>query len=93
MEGTGVSLLTMPFRFAVSATRCSPTALVMRTAAALDERDFVLPDDVKRVAPWVMMHRLALAPDAVLDGVTSAEEVHRVLDAVPVPRDADAAAA
>ena len=55
-----------------------------RCAAA----EFVVPDDVKRVAPWVIPHRLVLAPDAVLEGASARTEVERILAAVPVPRDA-----
>jgi hypothetical protein len=41
---------------------------------------------VKAVAPWVLAHRLALAGDAVLDGVTERDVVTRLLEQVPVPR-------
>lgn len=57
-----------------------------RIEAALRQADYVLPDDVKRVAPWVAGHRLVLAPDALLDGASAADLVTDVLAAVPVPR-------
>ena len=61
-------------------------ATAARIEAALRGGDHVLPDDVKRVAPWVLRHRLILSPDAVLDGISAQEEVDRLLNQVPVPR-------
>jgi MoxR-like ATPase len=66
---------------------------LMRTAqarAALDGRDYVLPDDIKELAPAVLCHRLVLKPSAVagagpgrrLDG---AEVVGDLLKQTPVP--------
>lgn len=63
-------------------------ARAARIEAALRGAAFVLPDDVKRVAPWVVPHRIALAPDAVLEGHTAHAELARILEAVPVPREA-----
>lgn len=57
-----------------------------RIEAALRQADYVVPDDVKRVAPWVAGHRLVLAPDAMLDGAAAADLVADMLAAVPVPR-------
>jgi len=56
-----------------------------RARAAMVGRDYVTPDDVKRVAQPVMAHRLVLTPDAKVDGVSKAALVDEVLDAVPVP--------
>ena len=39
-----------------------------RAAALLDGRVFVTPDDVKRVALPALRHRIALTPDALLEG-------------------------
>jgi MoxR-like ATPase len=57
-----------------------------RAAALLDGRDFVTPDDVARMAPPVLAHRLVLAPEAELDRFTAADAVGAALAAVPVPR-------
>ncbi len=56
-----------------------------QAASALDERDFVTPDDVKRVAPLVLAHRLRLRPEAELDGIAAGDVVARVLQNVAVP--------
>lgn len=63
-------------------------ARAARIEAALRGRGFVIPDDVKRVAAWVVPHRIALTPDAVLDGHSARAELERILDAVAVPREA-----
>jgi MoxR-like ATPase len=57
-----------------------------RAFAATSGRDYVVPDDVRWLAPAVLEHRLILAPDAELHGVTQADIVRDVLARVPVPR-------
>ena len=57
-----------------------------RIAAALRGGAFVAPDDVKDVLPAAISHRLVLAPEAMLEGVTTQGIVQRLLDQVPVPR-------
>lgn len=53
--------------------------------AAAKGRNFVSVDDIKELAPFVLGHRMLLAPEAELQGVTTGELVRRTLDAVPVP--------
>ena len=48
-------------------------------------RGYVIPDDVKRVAPFVLAHRLVLRQEAVLDGVTQSTIVTQVLQSTKVP--------
>ena len=57
-----------------------------RAAARLDGRDFVTPDDVRRMALPVLRHRLVLTPEAELERYTPESAVRAALDAVPVPR-------
>jgi MoxR-like ATPase len=57
-----------------------------RIHAALRGAEFVAPDDVKAMAPMVMPHRLALAPEALLEGVSELTVAQRLLELVPVPR-------
>lgn len=57
-----------------------------KAVAAFEARDYVTPDDVKRVAPAVLRHRLLLKPEAELDGLTPDDIVSRILATVPVPR-------
>jgi len=53
--------------------------------AAIHGRDFVLPDDVKFMAPHVLTHRLIISPQAQLRGRLPQELVADIVDAVPVP--------
>ncbi len=78
---TSSVVLGLSSRAAIALARCA------RIEAALRGGDFVVPDDVKHVAPWVIPHRLVLAPDAVLEGTSARTEVERILASVPVPRD------
>ncbi|HKH26637.1 MAG TPA: MoxR family ATPase [Acidimicrobiia bacterium] len=56
-----------------------------RALAASIGRDYVVPDDVKRLAVAVLEHRLLLAPDAQLRGVAPGDVVRELLASVPVP--------
>jgi MoxR-like ATPase len=53
--------------------------------AALQGRDFVLPDDIKAVASAVLCHRLFLKPEARVRQADAEQIVAEVLDQVPVP--------
>jgi MoxR-like ATPase len=53
--------------------------------AAIHGRDFVLPDDVKAMAPYVLTHRLMISPQAQLRGRKMEELVADIVEAVPVP--------
>src|SRR5450432_3298089 len=57
-----------------------------RAWSALNQRDFVSPDDVRAVAVPVLEHRLLLRPESELEGVRPAEVLDRILHEVPVPR-------
>jgi MoxR-like ATPase len=56
-----------------------------RALAASIGRDYVVPDDVKRLAVAVLEHRLLLAPDAQLRGAAPGDIVRELLASVPVP--------
>ncbi len=57
-----------------------------KASARLWGRHYVIPDDVIRVAPSVLRHRLVLRPEAELDRVTADIAVANAISAVPVPR-------
>ena len=64
------------------------TIFLTRTARArayLHGRDFVMPDDVKAMAPKVLRHRLRTTYEADALGVDVEDVITRVLDAVPAP--------
>lgn len=57
-----------------------------RVAAGLRGSDYVSPDDVKTVWPWVVPHRLVVSSEALLEGATEQQLARRLLDQVAVPR-------
>jgi MoxR-like ATPase len=57
-----------------------------RAVALLDGRRYVTPDDVKKIALPSLRHRVALAPDALLEGRTVNALLTEVLELVPAPR-------
>jgi len=61
-----------------------------RVLAASQGRDFVIPDDVKSLAPCVLRHRLLLHPDAEIEGVSPDECVAGILREAVVPKTAAA---
>ena len=58
-----------------------------QAAAAISGRDFVAPDDVKDVAPFVVPHRLIVAPEAEIEGISAGAVLREILASVPVPRE------
>ncbi|MCG1002154.1 MULTISPECIES: MoxR family ATPase [Halobacterium] len=56
-----------------------------RARAVVHGREYVVPDDVKRLAPNVLAHRLVLTPDAAVENRSKREIVDDVLDSVSVP--------
>ncbi|CAH0166971.1 MoxR family ATPase [Microbacterium sp. Bi121] len=59
--------------------------LLGRALAALDGREYVRPDDIKRIAVPVLAHRLTLTPQAWAQGVSAEQIVANVVGQVPVP--------
>jgi len=60
--------------------------VVSKAVAAMDGRDYVIPDDVKSAARPVLRHRILLKPEADLEGVTADQVVEEVLRSVEVPK-------
>ena len=82
----------------VTATRRSPdlrlgaspraTLHLVRAAkawAALEQRDYVVPDDVQRLVRPVLSHRLLLTPEAAMGGRYPEQVLEAIVSAVPVP--------
>jgi MoxR-like ATPase len=59
---------------------------VAKAIAAMDGRDYLIPDDVKQAAGPVLRHRIVLKPEADLEGVTADQVLQDVVRAVEVPR-------
>lgn len=101
-EVTGIQTSPELLRYVgevVRATRTSPRVqlgasprasvhllLMSKTVAAMNGRDFVIPDDVKLAAPAVLRHRLILTPEAQVAAETADHVLSRVLAQVEVPR-------
>jgi MoxR-like ATPase len=56
-----------------------------RALALLEGRDYVVPDDVKQLAPAVLRHRVAVAPELELEGVTADVALRAILDQTEAP--------
>ncbi|MEM7799109.1 MAG: MoxR family ATPase [Chloroflexota bacterium] len=70
-----------------ASTRASTHVLLAsKTAAAIQGRDFVTPDDVKMVIPHIFRHRVILKPEAEIEGLDADAVVRRILSQVEVPR-------
>ena len=57
-----------------------------RAVALSEGRAFVIPDDIKRIAIPALRHRIALAPDALLEGRKADDLLAGVIDSVAAPR-------
>ncbi len=66
-------------RASIALLRCA------KIAALFDGRSYVIPEDVKKVAPEVLRHRLVLSYEAAADGITSDNLVEKILSLIPVP--------
>lgn len=60
--------------------------LASKTYAALQGRDYILPDDVKFLAPHVYRHRVLLKPEAEIEGLTPDDVIDRLLAESEIPR-------
>jgi len=52
----------------------------------MQQRDFVIPDDVKRLAAPALRHRLILSPELEMEGQTSDDVIRAILEKVQAPR-------
>jgi MoxR-like ATPase len=57
-----------------------------RAVALLEGRGFVTPDDVKRIALPSLRHRIALSPDALLEGRTTNDLLNDIIGTIAAPR-------
>lgn len=60
--------------------------LASKTYAAIQGRDYIIPDDVKHLTPPVYRHRILLKPEAEIEGLTSDDVIDRLLAEVEIPR-------
>lgn len=72
-------------RGALAVMRCA------RVEAAIKQRDYVTPEDIKRVASYVVGHRLLLTSEALLEGMDAIQIYQDIESQVAVPRDLEVA--
>jgi MoxR-like ATPase len=91
VTGYVVSLIRATREAPDLALGASPRAAVMlanasRANAALEGRDYVIPDDVKALAPSVLRHRVAVSPAAEIEGRTADSVVAAIIAGIEAPR-------
>jgi len=59
--------------------------LAARAGAFLDGRGYVTPQDVKKLAPDVLRHRVTVSYEAEAENITSDDLIQKILDTLPVP--------
>jgi len=57
-----------------------------KTFAAIEGRDFVTPEDIKKAAIPVLQHRVIVTPEREMEGVTSKQIIEQIIESVEIPR-------
>ncbi|HUH45514.1 MAG TPA: MoxR family ATPase [Arenibacter sp.] len=57
-----------------------------KAMAAISGRDFVTPDDIKKVAPSILGHRIILTPEREMEGLTPDQVVLQIIETMEIPR-------
>ena len=57
-----------------------------KALAAISGRDFVTPDDIKKITPSVLNHRIILTPEREMEGITSQKVVSQIMESIEIPR-------
>ena len=57
-----------------------------KALAAMNGRDFVTPDDIKKIAPSVLRHRIMLTPEREMEGITADKVVQQIIETIEIPR-------
>ncbi|UTW56329.1 MoxR family ATPase [Kordiimonas sp. SCSIO 12610] len=61
-------------------------ARAARACAAMEGRDYVVPDDIKRIILPALCHRLVLSPTAEIEGIRASDVVSQLIEQVKAPR-------
>lgn len=57
-----------------------------KALAAINGRDFVTPDDIKKIVPFVLRHRIMLTPEREMEGITADRVVQQIMETIEIPR-------
>ena len=72
--------------FGASPRSANMIATAARAYAAMQGRDYVIPDDVKFIALPALRHRVVLAPGAEIEGLRADSVIQQLLEQIPAPR-------
>ena len=76
-----------PFLYLGASPRASIAILKASKAfAAMEGRDFVTPEDIKRAAIPVLHHRVLVTPEREMEGITSKDVIKQIIETVEIPR-------
>jgi MoxR-like ATPase len=76
-----------PHLFLGGSPRASIAVLnASKAFAAINGRDFVIPEDIKKVIKPVLRHRLILTPEREMEGMTTDKVIDMIIQSVEVPR-------
>ena len=76
-----------PFLYLGASPRASIAILKASKAfAAMNGRDFVTPEDIKRAAIPVLQHRVIVTPEREMEGVTTKQIIKQIIETVEIPR-------
>ena len=56
-----------------------------KALAAIQGRDFITPEDIKKVAAPVLAHRIILTPEREMEGLTAHEVVRQIVESIEIP--------
>jgi MoxR-like ATPase len=80
----GLDDLQQYIQFGASPRATINMNLAAKVMAFFNDRDFVLPEDIKEIAPDILNHRIILNYEAEADGITTHDVVDAILQKVPV---------
>lgn len=76
-----------PYLYLGASPRASLAILQASKAfAAMQGRDFVSPEDIKRSAIPVLQHRVIVTPEREMEGITSKQVIKQMLESIEIPR-------
>ncbi|MEO5967467.1 MAG: magnesium chelatase, partial [Ferruginibacter sp.] len=75
------------FLYLGASTRASIALLkASKASAVLNDRDFVIPEDIIAMAPHVLRHRVILSPEKEMEGISANELIDNIIKGMEIPR-------
>jgi len=82
---TGKTRTSGIFRYGASPRASQHLLLAAQTNAFMEGRNFVIPEDIRFCAPYVLSHRLSLSAESITEIPDTQTAVRKVIDSIPVP--------